>query len=76
MYKHLQSGGTVSWHCTKKHSCCLEPYMPDRPTFPAAVSSQPYRAACALVPHPEAPVAHSWQDWCTACPTSHHFGPH
>lgn len=40
---------------------------PDRPTLPAAVSSHPYRAAFALVPHPEAPVAHSWQDWCTAC---------
>lgn len=52
---------------------------PDRPTFPAAVSSHPCKGVCALVPHSEAPVAHSWQDWCTALaflslPVTH-FGP-
>lgn len=43
-----------------KHSCCLEPYMAQQTQIPAVVSSHPYRAAWALAPHPEAPVAHSW----------------
>lgn len=65
-YKHLKVKELYNCIVQRNTAVASSHTWPNRPTFPAGGSSQPHRAACALIPHPEAPVAHSWQDWCTA----------